>query len=276
MGDLKDTRVVTHRILGHLQESTLERRLQELGETDKVHSTPTFGNIFWTFFRPHPNVQAEVEKVFRELKLQPDKYTAVHCRVRHPKAHPYGKPAKGIDKQPADRAGLLWEGEMKDFAISTATRALQCGATLPRAREEPVYFMSDSNDLVQYMAHELSNDTYVRTHASDFASNAIESNAKSVVSQLHVVSRVNALQNAHIDRWKGLPTQEYYGTFVDLLLGIHARCVTYGIGFYAVFAAKISGTSCRIVYAKETWGEPLDAKEDDTFCATDTHSQVED
>jgi hypothetical protein len=35
----------------------------------------------------------------------------------------------------------------------------------------------------------------------------------------------------------------YYATFVDLFLAVHARYVTYGIGYYAVFATKISGIS---------------------------------
>lgn len=35
---------------------------------------------------------------------------------------------------------------------------------------------------------------------------------------------------------------------------MHARCVIYGIGYYAVFGAKISGTECQHLYQKEAWG----------------------
>ena len=69
-----------------------------------------------------------------------------------------------------------------------------------------------------------------------------------------VVARDQDIKNAHIDKNKGRPPEEYYGTFVDLYLGINAKCVAFGIGNYALFATKISGTKCKIRYAKELWG----------------------
>jgi hypothetical protein len=71
---------------------------------------------------------------------------------------------------------------------------------------------------------------------------------------LEVLSRDPKEENAHIDRQKGRPPEAYYDTFVDLLVVMHAQCVVYGIGYYAAFGAKISGTICQYIYQKEAWG----------------------
>jgi hypothetical protein len=85
-GEFKDVKILRHRILGHLNEHELEARLKALGENDMLHSTPSFGKIFWLFFRPVPAIEMELEDVYDSLDLAPGKYSAVHCRVRHPKA----------------------------------------------------------------------------------------------------------------------------------------------------------------------------------------------
>jgi hypothetical protein len=38
---------------------------------------------------------------------------------------------------------------------------------------------------------------------------------------------------------------------------MHARCVVYGVGYYAAFAAKIGGIDCSYLYAEEAWGSHL-------------------
>ena len=40
----------------------------------------------------------------------------------------------------------------------------------------------------------------------------------------------------------------------DLWIGILAKCVVYGIGNYARFAAKISHTDCFLKYQKQIYG----------------------
>ena len=72
-------------------------------------------------------------------------------------------------------------------------------------------------------------------------------------------------ETAHLDRQKGRPAQAYYDTFVDLLIVMHARCVVYGIGYYAAFGAKISGTKCRYLYQQEEWGNQV--AKDARLCA---------
>jgi len=68
-GALKDTKHVTFTIMGHLSENILEERLRNLGEVDMIHNTPTFGHIFHSFFKPHPNVQNQIDSVSKELGL---------------------------------------------------------------------------------------------------------------------------------------------------------------------------------------------------------------
>jgi len=85
-GEYKDVKILRHRILGHLNEDVLEERLKSLGETDMIHSTTTFGKIFFLFFHPAPPIEMELEDVYNSLGIRPRKYSAVHCRVRHPKA----------------------------------------------------------------------------------------------------------------------------------------------------------------------------------------------
>ena len=137
---------------------------------------------------------------------------------------------------------------------------MKCSQTLLNTDKESIYFFSDSNDLVRYMSHELNNETYIKNHNALFLpsnnNSNIDYNALNIVQKLNIISRkdVNIYENVHIDKQKGRTPIEYYGTFIDLYLAIYARCVTYGIGYYAVFATKISGTYCKLLYQTEEWG----------------------
>ena len=104
------------------------------------------------------------------------------------------------------------------------------------------------------MSHELKDPGFLAANASLLSSNPAEVAALKVVESTHLVAREATSENAHIDRQKGRDPPAYYGTFVDLLLAVNARCVTFGIGFYAVLATKISGTSCKLLYQEEAWG----------------------
>jgi hypothetical protein len=254
-GSMKHEKVLRHRILGHLNEDKLEERLVALGETDMLHWTPSYGGIFWMFFRPSPAVQIELDTVYQELKLSPGHYSAVHCRVRHPKATPSDVVFKGKgENQVADKTGLPWEGASRDFAVETATRALRCAQTLLDEAKEPVYLFSDSNDLVRYFAHELKDPKFVARNRTMFKESKVDAAALKIAEETNVLAREMSIENAHIDRQKGRDPPAYHATFVDLFLAVHARCVTYGIGYYAVFATKISGISCKLLYQEEAWG----------------------
>ena len=260
-GTFKHVKILRHILLGHLNENELEHRLQALGETDMLHWTPSFGNIFHAFFKLSDPVQNELDSVYQTLQLQKGTYTAVHCRVRHPKATPQGLAILGKNpKYPADKSGLPWHGLTKDFAVSIATHAIMCARTLSTTPNEPIYLFADSNDLVHYMVHELAEDPHYLANNKTLFDNPVDQAAANAVLPVQMVARDMTLENAHIDRQKGRPPPAYYATFVDLYLAIHARCVTYGIGFYALFATKISGTQCKLLYQEEEWGDKQGSK----------------
>lgn len=254
-GTFQHVKILRHILLGHLNENELEHRLHAIGETDMLHWTPSFGHIFNAFFKPSDPVQKELDSVYQSLQIHKGAYTAVHCRVRHPKATPYGLSVLGKNpKYPADKTGLPWLGLTKDFAVSIATHAIMCAKKLSSTPIEPIYFFADSNDLVQYMVHELANDPHFLAKNQTLLNNPVDQAAANAILSVQMVARDMTLENAHIDRQKGRPPPAYYATFVDLYLAIHARCVTYGVGFYALFATKISGTQCKLIYQEEEWG----------------------
>jgi hypothetical protein len=276
-GEFANIRVLRHRILGHLNEGLLEQRLQNEGwyandsphQPQQIHGAPTFGNIFHLFFRPSPAVYNEIEGVLKELKLRPSEYMAVHCRVRHPKAHQAGSVVKGKNANyPADKTGLPWSDghPLREFACQTATTALECARVIGKGDGDislsgtsnsfPIYFLADSNDLVRHVSIELQDTLgYLQSNKTGIyvpLLNEIQS-----IPHRRIVARDVTLENAHIDRQKGREPPAYFGTFIDLYLAMQAKCVVYGIGYYAAFAAKISGTTCSYLYAQESWGSQV-------------------
>jgi len=252
-GVYKNEKAVTFEILGHLKEYELEERLQKLGETDMIHNTPSFGKIFLSFFAPSYKVQAIIDKIRNDLELVSQQYTAVHCRVRHPFGYRPGTKFDGKYAGKADRDIPDFGGEWKDTMVGTAIHAIRCAATIDA--KDKMYFMSDMSDLVDYMAFNLSDPQYISSHSEWFENeNSANATAKGVVSRYKVVAREQNTPNLHIDKAEMADVEDYYPTFVDLFLGIHAKCVSYGIGFYAAFAAKISGTKCVVKYAYEKYG----------------------
>eukprot|EP00934_Nitzschia_sp_Nitz4_P007795 Nitzschia sp. Nitz4//scaffold87_size112219//3911//5467//NITZ4_004056-RA/size112219-processed-gene-0.0-mRNA-1//1//CDS//3329559315//7785//frame0 len=282
-GEFKHIKILRHRILGHLGETYLEERLERefpnsirtpscserqksarapVTSWNQVHSAPLFGNIFRLFFRPSFEVETVVDGIRESLGLMPHQYNVVHCRVRHPKATDYGVMVAG--KNPsytADKTGLPWEGETRQFALNIAAKALGCSLALNHTAIStsiapaivPVYFMSDSNDLVRHVSVELQDPIFVQVNRTE-VDQALFSIVKPISSTTWVKARDVSQETAHIDKQKGRPPEAYYDTFVDLLLAMEAKCVVYGVGYYAVFAAKVSGIDCQYIYQKESWG----------------------
>ncbi|KAL3939808.1 MAG: hypothetical protein SGBAC_005535 [Bacillariaceae sp.] len=272
VGSYSKIRILRFRFLGHLHQGVLEERLQkeELLRSDDpslLHTAPLFGKIFWLFFRPSPPVHAKFSKVMEKLQLLPQAYTAVHCRVRHPKAFSYGATVLGKNPAyPADKTGLPWEGETRQAALGVALKALQCAKSLSsgvanantnaNGSGNKVYFLSDSNDLVSHIVQELPSSAADSSTSKNWTLPELQELVGSTkhANGLEVLSRDPMEENAHIDRQKGRPPEAYYDTFVDLLVVMHAQCVVYGIGYYAAFGAKVSGTTCQYLYQKEAWG----------------------
>ena len=264
-GKHQNTKHLTFTIQGHMGEEVLEEKLRSLGETDMIHSTKTFGKIFHLFFKPHPKIQRQINTVQKELGLVKNEYTVAHCRVRHPKAYKKGERLHdGTWVANADKVGLTFEDRTRKLAIEIASRSIQCAATAKDensirdnfdVKRHPIYFMSDESELVNYFAHNLTDSKYVTSHPEWFEKKGLNRTTFNIVKKFNIVARDQSIANAHIDKNKGRKSGAYYGVFVDLFLGIGARCVSFGIGNYASFAAKISGTKCRIRYAKEKWGK---------------------
>jgi hypothetical protein len=218
-----------------------------------IHNTPSFGKIFLSFFAPSYRVQRILDNIRDKLGLVSQQYTAVHCRVRHPFGYRPGRKFNGKYAGKADRDIPDFSGEWKDTMVGTAIRAIRCAATIDA--KDKMYLMSDMSDLVDYMAFNLSDPMYVESHPEWFEDQTSKNaTAKGVVSRYKIVAREQNTPNLHIDKAELANIEDYYGTFVDLFLGIHAKCVSFGIGFYAAFAAKISGTSCVVKYAFELYG----------------------
>lgn len=252
-GIFKDKKVVQFEILTHLQEGHLETKLQELGETDMIHKTPSFGKIFLAFFSPSKPVQTMLDDTNEKLGLISQEYSAVHCRVRHPFGYSRGQTFGGKFAGKADRYIPEFVAEFKDTMVETAITAIKCAATIDAKNK--MYLMSDMSDLVDYMAFNVTDDKYVSSHPEWFQDqSSTNATAKNLMSKFDIVARPQNTPNLHIDKARMTAVENYNGAFVDLFLGIHANCVSYGIGFYAAFAAKISGTQCIVKYAKEKYG----------------------
>lgn len=275
-GEFQDVRILRHRILGHLGQDVLEQRLAKMDDDNhrSLHQPPVFGTLFWTFFKPSAPVDAQIRSIYQELKLTPYDYTAVHCRVRHPKAFDYGKTVLGKNnKYPADKTGLPWEGPTRQAALVVATMALKCANTISKKtnttkptgleteNQSKIYFLSDSNDLVRHVAVELQDPRFVMANHTEIDQDLYHQVAgnSSRSSSNKVVARDVTLETAHLDRQKGRSPEHYYSTFVDLVLVMHAHCVVYGIGYYAAFGVKLktsppSGSeSCSYIYQAEKW-----------------------
>eukprot|EP00557_Chaetoceros_sp_GSL56_P008271 CAMPEP_0176501060 /NCGR_PEP_ID=MMETSP0200_2-20121128/13945_1 /TAXON_ID=947934 /ORGANISM="Chaetoceros sp., Strain GSL56" /LENGTH=633 /DNA_ID=CAMNT_0017899893 /DNA_START=347 /DNA_END=2248 /DNA_ORIENTATION=- len=271
-GDLKDEKIVKFEILGHGNEDWLEGHLRREGETDMIHYTPTFGNIFHSFFQLSPPIQTMYNHVTQSLNLTSQEYIAVHLRVRHPSGYRRNAKMDGRYAGNADRHVPQFANDFRESAIKAAIRALECtqllkngaSASWSTATESsnseflPVYMMSDTKDLVNYFAFDLSNQMANNLYNQSFSENDPESIhfiAKSIASKFHIISRQLDDENLHID--KATPPgklEQYYSVFLDLFIGINAKCMVFGIGNYAVFAAKISFTPCKIRYQRAKLG----------------------
>ena len=220
------------------------------GEVAYLQESPVFGYIFHSLFQPSPPVQAKMNHISKAYNLVHGLYTAVHCRIRHPKGVPRCQGLVGREGGPADRSGLSFQqnftrgrcnpnekgllvGSYKDFAVTIATHAMDCAHYISPESVVAIYFMSDSNDTVAAM---IGQD-------SPFAGSGVA-----------IASSYSAFEvTLHIDRQHSPNVSDYYGVFVDLFLASQAQCVSYGIGNYGIMATKISGTNCTIQHRSFLW-----------------------
>jgi len=218
--------VLNLEVLGDERGELISSRLQLSNETDMIEDTLTFGRIFRLFFNTHPNVQDIINEEKRNLQLSTGKYIAIHCRVRHPKGWPQDRPPPRAEvEHVADKSDIVFDGYEKEHTIEVATHAVQCARTMLEKNNlhEPIYLSTDTFKLTNHM---------------------LGAESPFNQSEINLVSRSDVIPSVHIDRTTGLSLDRYYGTFVDLFLLVDARCVSFGIGNFGRFAAKISGTQC--------------------------------
>jgi hypothetical protein len=288
-GELAHEKVLLHQFLGHLHEEELEHRLQQLHqETDMIHHTPSFGKLFHTLFQPVPSLMQRLQDIItttttsttathhqqQQLQQQPHvplpllqayHYAAVHCRVRHPRNFKPGQVARGkiqpgqvVASGNADKAGLLFEGELRLQAIAIAQHAVQCTMLMQRLtmtmddhhqrQLEPIYFFADSEDLVHYMVHQ-DDDASINYFANSSSNSnrttttITHSNNNTNHHMAHVaslVSRPLLHPTVHLDRQWNASMASVQDIFLDLYIAMGANCVAFGIGNFGYMASKLS------------------------------------
>jgi ribonuclease HI len=217
--------------------------------------TELFSRVWNLMFRPSTPVQEKIDQTMASLELIPRQYIAAHCRVKHPARKPLVPAADGAagggaliqpqNWEEADRKGLVFEGRNREMALQSATRALQCAKQQQLQEQEPVYLLSDSEDLIRFMV-ENTTTTANTTHTNSILSD-IERAAREAKASTRVVARnTTNWPSAHLDRPGSsiddyYPIEDYYATFVDIYIAAAARCILLGMGNFMSIAARIGG-----------------------------------
>ena len=106
----------------------------------------------------------------------------------------------------ANKFWLSWQGDVRSFALDTLMWALSSSMN---NSQDPIYFLSDSSDLVPHVAFELKDKSWLRQRPG-----TIDRSGQSVVNHLQgAFSRDMSLANYYIDWKKGHSTTGYYGKY---------------------------------------------------------------
>jgi hypothetical protein len=203
-------------------ESSSEHELDFL--YDKV-----FRHVWKVFFQPSPAVQAQINKQFQLLQLQPGQYVAAHVRALY---------QSNAVEQHEEINAIHCASQ-----LAVATAAIDSGGSNGgrngRRHVLPIYFASDSNRTVAF--------------AREYGKS---------IQGIHVVSRASDREPLHLDRgrdfltkaadeWRNHTASDFYDIFVDLYILSMARCITHGIGGYGKLAVLLSGNqSCSMDHRK--------------------------
>ena len=220
--------------------------------------------IFHAFFRPSDAIQLRVQAAFREMDVQPFHYDAIHMRVGHPSF-------SGL-KKTRDFGNINRFEDNPVMCLRDAAKAIQCAKQLALSQSKgtnvgnrpsnestpflPIYFFSDSSELVQTVTHPPVHFQPFNTSPAESQLQAFEELKKALnngrsdnnthnSAPIKIVSRENATVT-HISgdiKKKGLDKdnafEAFASTFVDLYIASQARCINLGVGNFAYLAFKI-------------------------------------
>lgn len=236
----------------HNSEYHLETALRELGETDMIHRTPTFGWIWHELFKPSPGLESYLQVSRNAMNLTKGRYTAIHIRLHYPvltqeakknglelKSHDDPKKFKshGFDK---GDGGIVFQGDGKKFAVDIGLHSVECGRNLTENDEEPLYLMSDANYLADYLGQRSRGGSQNGERSDD----ELDQHADTLLSHVTVVARPDIhRRNLHIDGHIGNAT-DFFPVFADLYLAMESRCITFGYGGFGRFARQLTNNTC--------------------------------
>jgi hypothetical protein len=222
-----------------------------MDEQDTIFWTSTFGRVFWLFFRPSSGLKKELDTAWNDVALESGKFTAVHCRVRHPKGHPAGAIFKGKRPEgrggPVDRIGLSWnDSASRKYAVETASTALSCASAveIATADESKVFFFSDSEDLVKFVIARGGEGIDADDYVPDWPKNMVIRSRHNLSETLHIDRQTESFFQFNHDNIAA----NYYSTFIDVFLASQAKCIVGGVGNYALLASKLGGIASRCLY----------------------------
>lgn len=226
------------------------------------HFRKNYTLIWYSFFQPSSKLRSSLNEVFEELDLIPGHYNAIHCRVRHPAYQNLVRPSAD------DLDGFKFRGKKKIRAVKTALHAIQCSDWISGMKnmspahddlDEPIYFYSDSNDLVREIIklndgrgrkNEVTSATSTYLPPINGEENMTEFSSTATTTTRRIVGRPTA-PSVHVDQ-RGESLEIYMGSFIDLYVAANARCISLGVGNFAFLSSKISGTTCLTVHQVTT------------------------
>lgn len=195
------------------------RYYNAIRESDKEAGFVDIFHVVWKiFFTPSPTLASRVELTLKQNRLEPGNYTSAHLRALY-------------NVQARDpRAVRDW-----------SKNALHCALYIQNRSSNflPVYFASDSE------------------HATRQAVTYGNANGLTVYG----IKPTEELQGdpLHLDKvkdWKKRPASDFIDIFVDLYVMALAKCVSYGMGGFGLFASYLSGNpSCGLQHMSATMQE---------------------
>mmetsp|Transcript_27891 Transcript_27891/g.55916 ORF Transcript_27891/g.55916 Transcript_27891/m.55916 type:complete len:467 (+) Transcript_27891:86-1486(+) len=194
--------------------------------------------IFRWMFEPSPKVQHYVDIVMKNAGLVKGEYTSAHLRIFYPLPH---------TKSLRDNA-----------KVDAAYDSIRCASILlPGA---PVYFSSDSYKLVKYLSFE-----------SIFAQNKYQWVALSSIADGDAAENWKLSDHLNLDEKKniGRPAAVFYSVFVDFWILASSRCVSYGLGQFGQYAARLTGNSATCSFQHRD-----DSRRSASYCPLDSRISV--